>query len=336
MSGLDQIIDQFRGRRLMVIGDLILDRFVWGSVSRISPEAPVPIVEVERISDHAGGAANVAANLASLGASVFPLGVVGDDRAGQLLCQKMEDAGIATTGLLTASGRSTSLKSRVVARHQQVCRTDRETRTPLSGETVSRLLEVATASLGDVEGVIFSDYAKGVVEPRISTEIIRMARGKGKFVAVDPKGRDFTKYAGASVITPNQLEFEQAAGLDLRPGSADSEAARELIERTSIQALLVTRGELGMHLYEPLQTSSIKTAAREVFDVTGAGDTVISVFTLSHVSGASLYESAVLANLAAGLVIAKLGTASVSRKELVDEVRRVEASGAREAADTGA
>ncbi len=323
MDQLDSIVDRFEGRRLVVVGDVILDRFIWGKVQRISPEAPVPVVEVERISDHLGGAANVAVNLRRLGARVSLVGVVGSDVAGEQVVRKLNEAGIEASGVVSDETRPTTLKSRVVAQQQQVCRTDRETREPLKEGSASRLLESLADSVKAAEGVILSDYAKGVVEPELTREVVERARASGKFVAADPKGTDFLKYRRATVITPNQSEFEAAAGGDFPDDRPDwTAAARSLIDRTAIEALLVTRGEMGMSLYQEAESHSIRAFAREVFDVTGAGDTVISVFSLSVVSGASFHEAAVLANLAAGIVVAKLGTASASKAEVLEALAR--------------
>ena len=323
MGQLESIVDRFEGRRLVVVGDVILDRFIWGQVKRISPEAPVPVVEVERISDHLGGAANVAVNLRRLGARVSLVGVVGSDMAGRQVVRKLNEVGIEASGVVSDKTRPTTLKSRVVAQHQQVCRTDRENREPLNEGSVGRLLESFADSVKVAEGVILSDYGKGVVGPELTREVVEGARAFGKFVAADPKGTDFLKYRKATVITPNQSEFEAAAGGDFPDDRSDwAAAARSLIERTAIEALLVTRGERGMSLYQGAEGHSIRAFAREVFDVTGAGDTVISVFSLSAVSGASFHEAAVLANLAAGIVVAKLGTASASKTEVLEALAR--------------
>ncbi len=319
MGKLESIVESFEGRRLLVVGDVILDRFIWGRVKRISPEAPVPVVEVERISEHLGGAANVAVNLARLGARVSLLGVVGSDRAGRKVFRKLSQEGIEASGVVQDESRPTSLKSRVIAQHQQVCRTDRENREPLGHGPRDSLLERVADSIKPAEGVILSDYSKGVVGPELSREVIARAAASGTFVAVDPKGTDFDKYRGATVITPNQAEFEAAAESHLPVDRTDwTTAADSLMERTGVQALLVTRGEMGMSLYQGGDPRSIRASAREVFDVTGAGDTVISVFTLGVVSGASLHAAAVLANLAAGIVVAKLGTASASKIEILE------------------
>ena len=323
MGQLKSIVDQFEGRRLVVVGDVILDRFVWGQVKRISPEAPVPVVEVERISDHLGGAANVAVNLRRLGARVSLVGVVGSDAAGQQVLRKLNEMGVEASGVVLDETRPTTLKSRVVAQHQQICRTDRENREPLNESLVGRLLESFADSVKAAEGVILSDYAKGVMGPELTREVVDSARASGKLVAADPKGTDFLKYRRATVITPNQSEFEAAAGGEF-PGDSSgwAAAARSLVDRTAIEALLVTRGERGMSLYQGAEEHSIRAFAREVFDVTGAGDTVISVFSLSVVSGASFHSAAVLANLAAGIVVAKLGTASASKTEVLEALAR--------------
>ena len=321
MEHLENILDSFKDRRLLVVGDIILDRFIWGRVKKISPEAPVPVVEVERITDHLGGAANVAVNLANLGAKVSLLGVVGLDRAGQDVIEKLDKIGIERSGVVTDENRPTTLKSRVVARQQQVCRTDREISRPVCGDVFSELLDTFSNLVSNSEGVILSDYAKGVVSFELSQKVIEISIKSRKFLAVDPKSTDFSKYHGATVITPNQAEFELAARNVLQATPSSSQlAARSLLDITDSQALLVTRGGLGMLLYQREKSDSIQASAREVFDVTGAGDTVISVFSLGVLSGASFYDAAVLSNFAAGIVVAKLGTASVGRIEIIQAI----------------
>ena len=252
MGQLEGIVDRFEGRRLLVVGDVILDRFIWGHVKRISPEAPVPVVEVERISDHLGGAANVAVNLARLGARVSLLGVVGSDAAGRKVVRKLGELGIEASGVVLDESRATTLKSRVIAQHQQVCRTDRENREPLNEGPLDRLLESLADSVKLAEGVILSDYAKGVVGSELTRAVIEGAKASGKFVSVDPKGTDFAKYRGATVITPNQAEFEAAAAGDLPADRTDWPAAADsLMERTGNSP----GGAVGASQMDPDQTT---------------------------------------------------------------------------------
>ena len=316
-DGLQRLIAQFRECRLIVVGDLVLDRFVWGRVDRISPEAPVPVVEVERITTHPGGAANVAANLVSLGVDVVLLGVVGEDGAGRDLKRQLEDRRIPADGVLVDSSRPTTLKSRVMAHQQQICRTDREDCRPVSNPLADRVHERFSKALDGAGAVILSDYAKGVLTPELCRRLIRSCRDAGVPVAVDPKSSDFSRYAGATIITPNFPEFQQAVSVPLQPGANELSAAVALIEEARVEALLVTRGEEGMTLFHEGRSDHIRTLAKEVFDVTGAGDTVISTLSCAMACGASFHDASVLANMAAGAVVAKLGTAVVTLDELM-------------------
>ena len=274
-------VKRFRNKRLLVVGDVILDRFIWGAVSRISPEAPVPVVEIERETVCLGGAANVSANIRSLGAMPIPLGVVGGDSEGERLQEGFRALGAPVRGLVVEAERATSVKTRIIAHHQQVCRADREDRGPISPSTQHRLLERFRAALPSSDGVIISDYAKGLVSPSLLREILPAARAAGKVVC----------------------------------------AGKKILAATGVPHLLVTRGEEGMALFEgDSRVTHIATVAREVFDVTGAGDTVVSTLALGLASGLTMLEAAVLANFAAGIVVGKLGTASVTPEELVASI----------------
>ncbi len=319
---LSEALDRFGGLPLLVAGDVILDEFVWGRVDRISPEAPVPVVEVSRESVHLGGAANVAANLAALGARVTLLGVVGADAARERLAAELGRHGIEPAGLVTEPDRRTSVKTRIIAHHQQVCRTDRETRRAPTPETASRLLERYRDSLAGSRGVLLSDYGKGVLAPPLAGELASEARAAGKFVAVDPKAKEFSVYRGASAISPNQREAEAASGVAITDEASLRAAGVRLRQQCGASTVLITRGEQGMALLEGESLHLISTMAREVFDVTGAGDTVIAVFTLGVTAGLSTPAAALLANLAAGIVVGKLGTAVVTREELRKAVRQ--------------
>jgi rfaE bifunctional protein kinase chain/domain len=315
-------VGRFRGKRLLVVGDVILDRFIWGAVSRISPEAPVPVVEVQRETTCLGGAGNVVANVRSLGATAIPLGVVGADLEGQHLLQGLRALGAPVGGLVVDKKRATSVKTRIVAHHQQVCRADREERTPVEGGIQRRLVERFRAALRSSDGVIISDYAKGVASRPLLREILPMARAAGKVVCVDPKVGDFSAYCPTTVITPNSAEAERASGVPVKNTRDLLRAARKILRETRVRYLLVTRGEEGMSLFWDGRVTHIATVAREVFDVTGAGDTVISTLALGMVSGLNMLEAAILSNFAAGIVVGKLGTASVTPRELIESIRR--------------
>jgi rfaE bifunctional protein kinase chain/domain len=318
---LVQAVRRFRNKRILVVGDVMLDRFVWGSVSRISPEAPVPVVEIRRESTCLGGAANVSANIGSLGAKPIPLGVLGDDYEGRRLVEEFRALGAPVSGLVVDRQRATSVKTRIIAHHQQVCRTDREDRSPISPEVQARVLSRFRAFLQKVHALVISDYAKGLLSPSILREMLTAAKSANKVVCVDPKSENFAVYRPATVITPNTLEAQHASGMNIASNRDLVRAGKKIIRQTGIPHLLVTRGEEGMALFEGhARVTYIPTVAQEVFDVTGAGDTVVSTLSLGLVAGLSMREAAVLANIAAGIVVGKLGTASVTPDELISRI----------------
>ena len=296
--------------RLLVVGDVMLDRYWFGDVSRISPEAPVPVVKVEREENRLGGAANVARNAAALGARTALLSVVGDDDAGRTL-QRLLDEGQISAGLHVDREIDTIVKLRVIGRQQQLLRIDFET--PPSHEILQAKLAEYERRVADADVVLLSDYGKGGLT-HIS-EMIRIARAAGKPVLVDPKGDDWSKYAGATVITPNRSELKQVVG-SWHSDEDLASKARSLREQLGLEALLVTRSEEGMTLFAADETHHQPTVAREVYDVSGAGDTVIATLAVMHGAGADWAEAVRMATLAAGIVVGKLGTAVVSREEL--------------------
>lgn len=318
-SEMEALVRRFQGVSVAVIGDLILDEFVWGRVRRISPEAPVPVVEIEAESERLGGAANVALNVAALGGRPQLIGIVGDDLRGRHFLERMEEAGLDRSGVVRVSGRRTTTKTRVVAHHQQVCRTDREDCTELGSPHRKELLDCVVGAGSEVQGIIVSDYAKGVVSDELLPELSR-SMPRGTLIAVDPKSRDFSRYSGCSLITPNQREAEEASGISIRDRRSLLNAGRVIREQTGCDDVLVTQGEEGMTLLEGERLTHIPTAAREVFDVTGAGDTVIAVLLLAAAGGADLRSAAFAANQAAGVVVGKLGTATVSLEELLQSL----------------
>ncbi|MGK2915532.1 MAG: D-glycero-beta-D-manno-heptose-7-phosphate kinase, partial [Porticoccaceae bacterium] len=310
-DSLSNATPRFDRAQVLVVGDLMVDRYWHGGTTRISPEAPVPVVKVEHREDRPGGAANVALNIAALGAGVSLIGVVGRDGAAQALHARLHAVGIHTD-FQEAADKPTITKLRVISRHQQLLRLDFEER--FGGEDTGELVGKVRGLLGRADVLILSDYAKGVLDdPR---ELIALARAAGVPVLVDPKGTDFTRYAGATLITPNLHEFEAVVG----PWETEQELVRkgvELLERLHLDALLVTRGEQGMTLIRPTAPElHLPARAREVFDVTGAGDTVIAVLAAALAAGEDLPAAVALANLAAGIVVGKLGTATVSGPEL--------------------
>ncbi len=315
-------VRKFPRKRILVIGDVMLDRFIWGSVSRISPEAPVPVVEIRTETTCLGGAANVAANIKSLGATPVPLGVTGRDAEGRNLRGILKTMGAPVSGLVEDPGRATTVKTRIIAHHQQVCRTDREDRSPLSPAVQHRVAQQFRHHLARVDAVVISDYAKGLITLQLLREFLPAAKAAGKIVCVDPKLKNLAAYQPATVITPNTLEAERAAGMAISNRRDLQRAGRKILKETRIQHLLITRGEEGMALFEGIdQVTYIPTVAREVFDVTGAGDTVISTLALGLVAGLSIFEAAMLSNIAAGIVVGKLGTASVTPEELISRIQ---------------
>jgi rfaE bifunctional protein kinase chain/domain len=307
----------FAGKRIVVLGDVMLDEFIWGRVRRISPEAPVPVVEVDRQTLALGGAGNVASNLVALGASARPIGVVGNDSDAERLRSAFRDVGVNAEGLVTDEDRPTTSKTRVIAHSQQVVRADRESRTPIRQEIEERLLSIFRSELESADAVVVSDYGKGLLTPALLSSALTAAREKGITVCLDPKMRNFVHYQPVTVITPNNQEAAEAAGIEIEDEESLTEAGRKLLASIECRAVLITRGEEGMTLFTEDGVTHIPTVAREVYDVTGAGDTVIATLALAIASGASLEEAAVLANHAAGVVVAKVGTASVTRDELL-------------------
>ncbi len=319
---LEKAVRSFPKRKLLVVGDLMLDRFVWGEVSRISPEAPVPVVEIRTETTCLGGAANVSANIRNLGGCPLTLGVLGDDLDGQNLRKEFRAIGAPVSGLVVDRSRATTVKTRIIAHHQQVCRTDREDKDPISARTRERVQRQFGRLLPSVDGVVISDYSKGLISAPFLRHILPLAKTAGKIVCVDPKALDFSAYRPATVITPNTLEAERASGMSISTPDEVERAGRKILRQSGIEHLLVTLGEQGMALFEgKSKMTLIPTVAREVFDVTGAGDTVISTLTLGLVSGLTIREAAILSNIAAGIVVGKLGTASVSREELISRIR---------------
>jgi rfaE bifunctional protein kinase chain/domain len=316
-----QIIRNFANQNIVVLGDLMLDEFIWGEVRRISPEAPVPVVEVKRESWHLGGAGNVVSNLLALGAQAAPIGIIGDDAAGRRLRAAFAESNAAVAGLVTNSLRPTTVKTRIVAHSQQMLRTDREDRSPITVEHEEQVSAAFHQALKTATAVIISDYDKGLLTPRLLQTAIAATQSQGKRVCLDPKIKNFMHYRGVDVITPNQLEAERAANLDIVDEASLRAAAQRIREMLACQNVLITRGEHGLSLLAADDTlTSIPTVAREVYDVTGAGDTVIATLTLALAAGAKLDEAALIANHAAGVVVGKVGTATLTTAELLDSL----------------
>lgn len=312
---------RFPERQLLVLGDIMMDEYIWGSVSRLSPEAPVPVVEVRAESVRLGGAANVAANIQSLGGRAVLVGVVGNDPPGERLVDQLEAVGIKSDGVVVDRTRPTTIKTRVVAGSQQIVRFDREIVQDLSKEAAERLLEIALERLREADALVISDYAKGVITTRIARELLPLARRRKKIIVVDPKVHHLHLYKGATVVTPNHHEASAFARLVIRGPQDLVTVGRGLFRKLDVGGVVVTRGEEGMSVFEDSQVTHIPAVGKEVYDVTGAGDTVIAALGLALTSGASLREAAVIANHAAGVVVGKVGTATASRQELLDSLK---------------
>ncbi|MDI6890201.1 MAG: D-glycero-beta-D-manno-heptose-7-phosphate kinase [Thermodesulfovibrionales bacterium] len=310
-----KILREFRKKRILVIGDLILDRYVWGRVNRISPEAPVPIVEVTKEDFLLGGASNVASNIVALGGHATIAGVTGNDRAGEVLMNLLEERRIQCQGILRCS-RTTTVKTRVIAHNQQVVRFDREDKDRIDGKVFSGLLEYIRELIPDHDAVIISDYKKGVVSSELVRGVLKNSMPANIFVSVDPKIGHFHCYKNVSLITPNLAEASVASGIEIKDEKSLINVGRALLRKVSCNAVLITRGEQGMSLFEKDKVAHIPTVARNVYDVTGAGDTVIAVFTLAYAASASMIDAAVIANHAAGIVVGKVGTAVATPDEL--------------------
>jgi D-beta-D-heptose 7-phosphate kinase/D-beta-D-heptose 1-phosphate adenosyltransferase len=311
-------VRDMRGKRILVLGDVILDRYLWGRATRISPEAPVLVVDVDREEFRLGGAANVAHNVRALGAIPVLVGVTGDDAAASDFARLLEARDVDPgAGIVRDAGRRTTVKTRIIAHHQQVLRADEETREPLPSSVRERVAERVRAALERADAVILSDYGKGVVSGELLDDLLPELARRGIPSAVDPKEEHFFRYRGVTVITPNVLEASQAYGRRLRDEAALIEAGFALRERLDARAVLITRGEEGMSLFTEEGHTRFSTKAREVYDVTGAGDTVVAAIGAALAADAPLAEACVLANHAAGLVVAHLGTAAAGADELV-------------------
>ncbi len=318
-----ELLGRFGKTRVLVVGDLMVDHFIWGRVERISPEAPVPVVEVAKESLLLGGSGNVLNNILSIGGQASIAALIGRDLMGSWLTRILKDMQVDVGGLVSEKGRPTTVKTRIVAHHQQMVRFDRESKRKIAPADIRRILDHVDSIKNDIRAIVISDYNKGMVSERLLAGIREIAFENSIPLCVDPKQHDFSLYRGVDVITPNHHEAARALGLErVNGGDAKSELnlwreTASLLEKLDIKAMLITRGEEGMSLIERDGSCiHIPAFAKEVFDVTGAGDTVIGVFALSLAAGAAFREAAALANHAAGIVVGKIGTATVSREEL--------------------
>lgn len=329
LSKARSIIRSFPRARVLVVGDLIMDHFIWGDVSRISPEAPVPVVRVSGETIVLGGAANVTANIMSLGGSSSVSGVVGSDTDGRKLKRMLLSLKATSSGVTVDSKRPTTIKTRIIAHSQQVVRFDREKHDPLTPAIKKKVYGYIKKAAKEADVIVVSDYSKGLVTRELMEVVLGAAasatpatkKGRALPVFVDPKVGHFDRYTGATCVTPNNNEASLATSMEIRDKASLKKAARDMLKTLECEAVLITRGEHGMSLFSGGRETHIPTVAREVYDVSGAGDTVIAVMALAYGAGATMKEAAVLSNLAAGVVVGKVGTATVTKDELLKTVK---------------
>lgn len=314
---LNRHIDRFPETRVMVIGDIILDEYIWGDVSRISPEAPVPVVEVREETRMLGGAANVINNIHSLGGKPTLCGVIGNDRRGRIIMEMLEERSLSTDGIIKENNRPTSMKTRVVAHQQQVVRFDRETKQTIKPGTIDRLLEFAGRNHKNFDVIIIEDYGKGVISDGLMKGLRDIVIDSDIIIAVDPKISHFDYYRGADIITPNHHEAGAFCRLEITDEEMLLQAGQRMMAELDCRSVLITQGKDGMTLFEKNgEIFHIPTLARKVFDVTGAGDTVISTLAMGLASGLDYRSAAIIANFAAGIVVGEVGTSTVRIEEL--------------------
>ena len=314
---LKKHIDGFSEAKILVIGDIIMDEYVWGEVSRISPEAPVPVVQVRSETKMLGGAANVIHNISTLGAKPTLCGIVGEDQTGKEILNKINNMGLNSDGIVIEQGRTTSIKTRVVARNQQVVRFDRESRTHIRPENTESLLSFIEKKLDGLDAIVVADYGKGVITASLMEGLRKLIQGTSVVITVDPKTGNFEYYQGVDVITPNHHEAGAFCRFEIMDEETLAKAGKQILHELDCRSVLITQGKDGMTLFESGgEINHIPTVAKKVFDVTGAGDTVISTFSLALASGLDLKSAAILANFAAGIVVGEVGTSTVSAEEL--------------------
>ncbi|RMG62787.1 MAG: D-glycero-beta-D-manno-heptose-7-phosphate kinase [Calditrichaeota bacterium] len=320
-SRIQQLIQSGYGKQIVVLGDLMVDRYLWGKVSRISPEAPVPVIDIDDEEIRFGGAANVAYNLISLGARPLVVGVVGLDQWGKIFHSMLLDKNLRGDGLVMDESRPTTLKTRIIGNSQHIARVDRESTAPIGPAIQEKIFQFVASVIDEVEGIIFEDYNKGVLVPELFHRIIELARQRDKFVAVDPKFDHFLEYRGVTLFKPNRKETEEALAMRLNGREALEKAGRLLLERLQAKGVLITLGAEGMALFQPdREPLLMPTQARKVADVSGAGDTVIATLAYALAGGAGFEEAMTLANFAAGLVCEEVGVVPVDRQRLIDEL----------------
>lgn len=315
------LIERFSKVKVLIVGDVMLDRYWWGSVNRISPEAPVPIVKLEKTSTAAGGAANVAANVVGLGAEAILVGLIGKDFEASNLSNILKETGISPDYLIEIENRQTSVKTRIIAHSQQVVRVDNENNSPISQSESDDVFREIEKIFDKADIVIISDYAKGILTENLLTRLITKCNSENKKILVDPKGKDYSKYRGATLLTPNQKEATEACGFEDFEANLVEKAGKTLLEKVATDSVLITQGEKGMTLFEKSgEIYRFDALARNVYDVTGAGDTVIATLAVAIGAGLNFFEAARIANIAAGLVVEQIGTTAITIEILEDAI----------------
>lgn len=315
---VEEVFKSFSGKKIAVIGDVMLDRYFWGSVSRISPEAPVPVIDVDKESFHLGGAANVASNLRSLGMKTILCGVIGQDNSGEKFKNICSDNGIETSGLFEDESRPTTVKTRIIGNNQQMIRLDREIRDSINNIGEKFILKTLRND-GDLAGIIFGDYNKGAISDALIREVTKFAIDHNIPVFVDPKHDNFFDYQDVTVFKPNKKEAATALGMELKDDKSINEAGQKLIKELDCKYVLLTLGSLGMRLFDQEgNISSVDTKARQIADVSGAGDTVIATLAACMAGGAEVKEAATIANIAAGYVCGEPGIVSVTKENILE------------------
>ncbi len=317
---LKEYIDRFSRARVVVIGDIIMDEYIWGDVSRISPEAPVPVVEVKHETKALGGAANVIHNMTTLGSRPVLCGVIGEDRTGRQILNDIEQMGLKTDGIVVEPGRPTSIKTRIVAHNQQVVRFDRESKNNIRHESIDKILDFIGKNLDTIDAIVVTDYGKGVISAPLMKglrDLVSPASERSTIITVDPKTGNFEYYQEVDVITPNHHEAGTYCGFEIIDEDTLMRAGRKMLYDLNCRSVLITQGKDGVTLFENGgETTHIPTVAKKVFDVTGAGDTVIATLSLGLASGLDLRSAAILSNFAAGIVVGEVGTSTVNAEEL--------------------
>ena len=315
MHNIKKLTEKFSNVKVLIVGDVMLDRYWWGSVSRISPEAPVPIVKLEKTTVAAGGAANVAANVNGLGAESILVGIIGEDSEAEVLREVLSNSRINAENLICLENRQTSVKTRIIAHSQQVVRLDQENIAKISNEETNKCFEIIEKHLEAIDVVIISDYAKGFLTEKLLSRLITKCGLLNKKILVDPKGKDYSKYKGATLLTPNQKEASEACGFEENDLSAVTRAGEFLLAAIAAESVLITQGEKGMTLFQNGgKVNKFPALARKVYDVTGAGDTVIATLAVALGAGLNYFDAAQFANIAAGLVVEQIGTTAVTRE----------------------